>query len=133
MRPRNKPARARRGQPEQVSHDPFTALAFEELHRPPSHQAKDFLGGAASLAVIGAILLLVTNSLAAPCRARQGRRAGPRACSGVSAFANHADPIVTWTVGACFALAAAAFVWYMLWGYKTGHRTSPDANDYPAQ
>ncbi len=133
MRPRNRPARAAGGQPQQVSHDPFTALAFEELHRPPSHQAKDFLGGAATLAAIGAILLLVTNSLAAPCRAQPRRPADPRTCSGVSAFANHADPIVTWTVAAFFALAAGAFIWYMLWGYKAGRRTSPGAGRDPAQ
>ena len=133
MRPRNRPARAGRGQPQPESHDPFTALAFEELHRPPSHQGKDFLGGAATLAAIGAIVLLVTNFVAFPCRARPGSRTGPRTCSGVSAFANHADPIVTWTVAACFTLAAVAFVWYMLWGYKGGRRTSPDATHDPVR
>ena len=46
-------------------------------------------------------------------------RAGPGACSGVSALAHHVDGVVTLCAIACAALAAAAFIWYMLWGYKS--------------
>jgi ABC-type Fe3+-siderophore transport system permease subunit len=106
----------------QPPRDPFTALAFEELQRPPAHRAKDFLGAAATLAIAGAILLQVINSLARPCGAQLNPRAGPGACVGISAIANHAHGVVTWGAAACAALAAATFVWYMFWGYKAnGH------------
>jgi hypothetical protein len=118
MRPHNRSARTGRREPERASPDPFTALAFEELGRPPPHLAKDFLGAAATLAIIGVILLQVTNSLASQCRARLSPRTGSGACSGMSAIANHADGAVTWGVAACAMLAAVAFVWYMFWGYK---------------
>ena len=111
-------ARVRRRRPAEAPRDPFTALAFEELQRPPEHPAKDFLGAAATLAIIGAILLQVTNSLARPCRAQLNPRAGPGTCAGISAVANHAHGVVTWGAAACAALAAATFVWYMFWGYK---------------
>lgn len=111
-------ARIRRRYPAEPPRDPFTALAFEELQRPPAHPAKDFLGAAATLAIIGAILLLVTNSLARPCRAQLNARTGPGTCVGISAIANHAHGVVTWGAAACAALAAATFVWYVFWGYK---------------
>ena len=115
-------ARIRRRYPPQAPQDPFTARAFEELQRPPPHQAKDFLGATATLAIIGVILLQVTNSLARPCRAQPNLRAGPGTCAGISAIANHAHEVVTWGAAACAALAAATFVWYMFWGYKAnGH------------
>ena len=118
MRPHNRPARIGRREPGQAGPDPFTALAFEELGRPPPHLAKDLLGAAATLAIIGVFLLQVTNSLARPCRAHLNPRTGSGACSGMSAIANHADGVVTWGVAACAVLAAVAFVWYMFWGYK---------------
>src|SRR5262245_58337558 len=106
----------------QPPRDPFPALAFEELQRPPAHLAKDFLGAAATLAITGAIVLLVTNSLARPCMARLNLRARPGTCAGISAIANHAHGVVTWGAAACAALAAATFAWYMFWGYKAnGH------------
>jgi len=107
-----------RREPLQASPDPFTALAFEELGRPPPHRAKDFLGAAVTIAIIGAILLQVTNSLASPCRVHLNPRTRSGACSGMSALANHADGVVTWGVAACALLAAVAFVWYMLCGYQ---------------
>ena len=123
MRPHNSSARIGRQEPQQASPDSFTALAFEELGRPPPHLAKDFLGAAVTLAIIGVILLQVTNSLASPCRARLNPRTGSGACSGMSAVANHADGVVTWGVAACAMLAAVAFVWYMFWGYKANEHT----------
>src|SRR5215467_5965335 len=115
-------ARIRRRYPAQAPQDPFTALAVEELQRPPPHLAKDFLGAAATLAIAGVILLQVTNSLARPCRAPLNLRAGPGTCAGISAIANDAHGVVTWGAAACAALAAAAFVWYMFWGYKANSR-----------
>ena len=114
----NRSARIRRRYPAQAPQDPFTARAFEELQRPPPHLAKDFLGAAATLAIIGVILLQVTNSRARPCTAHPNLRAGPGTCAGISAIANHAHGVVTWGAAACAALAAATFVWYMFWGYK---------------
>ena len=111
-------ARIRRRYPAQAPQDPFTALAFEELQRPPPHLAKDFLGAAVTLAIVGVILLQVTNFLARPCGAKPNLRAGPGTCAGISAVANHAHGVVTWGAAACAALAAAAFFWYMFWGYK---------------
>jgi hypothetical protein len=118
MRSPHRSARIRRRYPAQAPRDPFTALAFEELERPPPHLAKDFLGAAATIAIIGAILLEVSNSLARPCRAPLNARTGPGTCVGISAIANHAHGVVTWGAAACAALAAATFVWYMFWGYK---------------
>ena len=123
MRPHNRSARIGRREPSQASPDSFTALAFEELGRPPPHPAKDLLAAAATLAIIGVFLLQVTNSLARPCRAHLNPRTGSGACSGMSAVANHADGVVTWGVAACAMLAAVAFVWYMLWGYKANEHT----------
>jgi hypothetical protein len=40
----------------------------------------------------------------------------------VSALAHHVDGAVTLFAIACAALAAAAFVWYMFWGYKSTGR-----------
>jgi len=37
----------------------------------------------------------------------------------VSALAHHVDGVVTLCAIACAALAAAALIWYMLWGYKS--------------
>jgi cytochrome b len=86
--------------------------------RPPRHLAKDALGAVVTLAIIGAILLQVTDGLASQCRAGRNPRAGPSACSGPAAFAHHAQAAVTLGVAACAALAAITFIWYMFWGYK---------------
>ena len=87
--------------------------------RPPSTIAKDFLGAAVTLAIIGAIVLQATNRLASTCAAGPDPRTGPGTCSGVSALAHHINGVVTLLAIACAALAAAAFVWYMFWGYKS--------------
>src|SRR5262245_48538393 len=81
--------------------------------------AKDFLGAAMTLAIIGAIVLQATNRLASQCGTGPNPRAGPGACSGVPAIAQHIDGIVTLCAIGCAALAATAFIWYMFWGYKS--------------
>ena len=106
--------RARCWQRWQPGRDPSAALRWL-----PSSVAKDLLGATMTLAIIGAIVLQTTNRLASPCGTGPNPRAGPVACSGVSAFAHHVDGAVTLFALACAALAAAAFVWYMLWGYKS--------------
>ena len=98
----------------QASRDPSAAPRWR-----PSSIAKDFLGAAMTLAIIGAIVLQATNRLASPCAAGANPRTGPGACSGVSALAHHVDGVVTLLAIACAALAATAFVWYMFWGYKS--------------
>ena len=98
----------------------------EEIYRPRPSRAKDFLGAAMTLAIVGAIFLLVTNSLASPCLAALKRRAGASACSGITSFATHIRGIATLCVLGCAALAAAAFIWYMLWGYKATRLAGED-------
>jgi len=86
--------------------------------RPAPHRGKDFLGAAMTVAIIGAILLFLTNGLASHCTAGPDPRTGSRICTGVPALAAHIRPVETLCVLAFGALAAIAFVWYMLWGYK---------------
>jgi len=112
-------ARMRCWQMRQASTDPFAVSDHVGSRGGPPRLAKDVLGAAATLAVIGAFLLQVTNRLARPCGAKLNQRVGSGACSGISAIASHAHEIVTLSVIACTALAAIAFIWYMLWGYKT--------------
>jgi hypothetical protein len=119
MRPRDKAARIGRRQLRQLSKELSTIPGFGEPQRPPPHRAKDFLGAAVTLAIIGTIFLQVTNGLASQCRAGLNPRAGPGACSGMSAVATHAHGIVTLFAVACASLAGLTFIWYMFWGYKT--------------
>jgi len=97
---------------------------FDRPHRPRRHPAKDFLGAAVSLALIGAFLLQLTDAAAHRCKASPKSRTAPGSCSGAAAFAHHAQPVVTLSVGACAALAVIAFIWYLLWGYKTNGQAS---------
>jgi hypothetical protein len=93
---------------------------FDRPARPPRHKAKDFLGAVVTLAIIGAILLELTNGLASQCGAKLSASTGnPRTCSGVAAVADQARGAVDLTVATCAALAVITFVWYMFWGYKT--------------
>jgi len=92
---------------------------FGEPPRPPRHPAKDFLGATVTLAIIGVFVLQLTDGLARRCEAGPKSRTGPRSCSGAAAFAHHAQPVVTLSFAACAALAVIAFIWYLLWGYKT--------------
>ena len=101
-----------------MSTDRFTASGFDEPQRRPSWMAKDLLGAAVTLAIVGAYLLQVTNALASRCGAGPKPRWGPGACSGVSALASHAHGLVTLCVSVCAVLAMIAFIWYMFWGYK---------------
>jgi hypothetical protein len=99
--------------------DPLMVSGFEEPGRPLPHRAKDFLGAAMTLAIIGAIFLSVTDSVASHCTSEPKPQAGRGACSGIPAIASHVRGIGTLCVLACAALAAIAFIWYMFWGYKT--------------
>jgi hypothetical protein len=117
MRRGNKPARIGRRQLRQLSKDLSTIPGFGKPQRPP-HLAKDFLGAAVTLAVVGAILLQVTDGAASRCGAGPNPRRGPGACSGLAAVANHARGVMTLCVIGSAALAAIAFTWYMFWGYK---------------
>jgi hypothetical protein len=128
MRPRNEPTRVGRRQLRQLSKDLSTIPGFGKPQEPPPHLAKDFLGAAVTLAVIGAILLQVTDGLASQCGAEPNPRPGAAACSGMAAIANHAHRVVTLCVIGCAAMAVIAFIWYMFWGYKVngqGGATAP--------
>jgi hypothetical protein len=104
--------------------DTSTIGGVGEAQRPGRQPAKDFLGAAATLAIIGVILLQVTYGLDSRCRTNLNSRRGAGACSGMAAVAHHAKFAVTLSVAACGALAVIAFVWYLLWGYKTNGQTS---------
>ncbi len=98
----------------------------EEFHRPPSSRAKDVLGAAMTLAIIGVIVLFVINSLASPCLAAPKPRTGPGACSGITSLASHVRGIASLCVIGCVTLAVAAFIWYMFWGYKSNRLAGGD-------
>jgi hypothetical protein len=118
--------RARCWQRRQADATPLTAGDLDELdrpediHRPPPSRAKDFLAAAMTLAIIGVIFLQVTNTLASPCLTAPKPRRGLGACSGITSIASHIRGIATLCVIGLAALAAAAFIWYMFWGYKSG-------------
>ena len=98
----------------------FSAVSgFDRPHRPRRHPAKDFLGAAVSLAIIGVFVLQLTDAAARRCEAGPKSRTSPGSCSGAAAVAHHAQPVVTLSFAACAVLAVVAFVWYLLWGYKT--------------
>lgn len=110
----------------QLTKDPWTASGFEEPKGPPPQRAKDLLGAAVTLAIIGVYLLQVTNGLASRCVAELSPHTGPGACSGLPAMASHVRGIVTVCVIACAALAVIAFIWYMFSGYKTNGQARGD-------
>jgi hypothetical protein len=128
MRPRDGAARVRCWELRQERSSPAAASSFAGPRRPPPRPGKDFLGAAVTLAIIGAIVLQTTNRLASRCGAAANPHRGVGACSGISAFAHQADGVVTVSVIACTALAALAFVWYMLWGYKANQPTGEDGD-----
>jgi hypothetical protein len=107
-----------------LTKDLATVSGWGGLQRPLRHLAKDVLGAVVTLAIIGTVLLQVTDGLASRCRARASPRADPGACSGPAAFAHHVQGAVTLGAAACAALAAMAFVWYMSWGYKANGQAS---------
>jgi ABC-type Fe3+-siderophore transport system permease subunit len=124
MRSRARAARRERRQFRQLTKDLDIGGGFGESRKPRHHMAKDALGAVVTLAIAGVILLQVTDGLASRCGAGPNSRAGTGACSGAAAFAHHAQLAVTLGVAALGALAVLAFIWYMLWGYKTNGQTS---------
>ena len=115
--------RVRRWERRRAGRDTLT-VRLQYPPRPSPHRGKDFLGAAMTVAIIGAILLFLTDGVAAHCAAEPDPRTGSRVCSGVPAIAAHIRPIATIIVLACGALAVAAFIWYMLWGYKASGQVS---------
>jgi hypothetical protein len=126
MRSRHAAARIPCWQQWQAGKDPAAPSGFGEPGRPLPHRAKDFLGLAFTVAIIGAILLFVTNGLASQCRTEPNPRTGPGACSGLPAVADHIRGIGTLFVLACAALAVITFIWYMFRGYKTNGQVEGD-------
>jgi hypothetical protein len=125
MRSRDAAARIPCWQRWQAGKDPAAASGVGEPGRPLPHRAKDFLGLAFTVAIIGAILLFVTNGLASQCR-ESHPRTGPGACSGIPAVAERIRGIGTLFVLACAALAVITFIWYMFRGYKTNGQVEGD-------
>jgi len=120
----DEPAASGFDQPAVSGFDQPAVSGFDEPRRPRRHPAKDFLGAVVTLAIIGAFLLQLTDAAAHRCEAGPKSRTGPGSCSGAAAFAHHAQPVVTLSVAACAALAVIAFIWYLLWGYKTKGQAS---------
>ena len=99
---------------------------FDRPHRPRRHPAKDFLGAAVTLAIIGMFVLQLTDAAAHRCEAGPKPHTGRGSCSGAAAIAHHAQLAVTLSFAACAALAVAAFIWDLLWGYKTNAQAGSD-------
>jgi hypothetical protein len=97
---------------------------FGDGQGPPPHQAKDWLGAMVTVAIIGVFLLQVTYGLASRCGAALVSHGARSTCSGLPAMANHARGAVALAVAAFGGLAVIAFVWYMVWGYKSGARAT---------
>ena len=119
MRSRGRAARLDRRELRKLDRELSKIGGFGEPRRPQPHRAKDFLGAVVTLAIIGAILLEVTNVLASRCGAALSPRTGPGSCTGIAAVAHHVRAAVTLSVAACAAVAVTAFIWYVFWGYKT--------------
>lgn len=103
---------------------------FGEPSRPQPHKPKDSLGALVTLAVLGAILLEMTNALASRCNAELNLRTGLGTCTGMAAVAHHVHTVVALSAAACAALAMIAFAWYMLWGYKANRPA--ESHDAPS-
>jgi hypothetical protein len=127
MRRRGRAARLDRRELRKLDKELSKIGGFGEPTKPP-HVAKDFLGAVVTVAIIGALLLQATDVMASRCRTEPTPHTGPRSCSGVAAVAHHAAGAVTLSVAACAALALAAFIWYIFWGYKT-HRRPAEGHD----
>jgi len=127
VRSGSRAARRERRQLRQLDKELSTIPGFGDPRRPSPHLAKDFLGAAVTLAIIGVFVLQLTNGLASRCGARLNPRTRS-SCSGMAAIARHVDGVVTLSVIACASLAAFAFIWYMFWGYKINGQTrdNPD-------
>jgi hypothetical protein len=108
-----------------MSRELSTIPGFGDTRRPAPHVAKDFLGAAVTIAVIGVFGLQVTNGLASRCGTGLNAHAH-RACSGAAAVARHAQGPVTLVVISCAVLAVISFIWYLLWGYKTNGQARED-------
>ena len=97
----------------------LTAVSgFDGSSTPSRHKAKDALGVIVTLAIIGAFLLQMIDGLASRCGRGFGSGAS-RGCSGLAALADHSQHAVTMIVCISAAMAVVAFIWYLVWGYKT--------------
>ena len=118
MRSRSKSARAERRLFRQLRREMSAASDFDAPRTPSRHKAKDVLGAIVTLALVGAFFLQFTDGLASRCRPGFGRGA-TQACSGIAAIADHSRGAVTLSVCIAGAMAVVAFIWYVIWGYKT--------------
>jgi hypothetical protein len=73
-------------------------------------RGQSFLGAAASLAIVGAILLYYTNAFASHCRADPKAPAGRGACAGLAAAAHQLQAPLSVCVIACVAVFVIAFI-----------------------
>jgi hypothetical protein len=131
MRSRGKLARAERRLFRQLRKEMSAASDYGAPRTTSRHKAKDVLGAIVTLALVGAFVLQLTDGLASRCRPGLGRGA-PQSCSGIAAIAEHSQGAVTLSVCLAAAMAVIAFIWYMIWGYKTkakSHEPAPRVGD----
>jgi hypothetical protein len=98
-----------------MSGPPGSAGHRQALRHSPPRRGQSFLGATASLAIVGAILLYYTNSLASRCKADLASRSGHAVCAGLPGLARHVQLPVTVAVIVCVGIFAVTFVWSLLW------------------
>jgi hypothetical protein len=98
-----------------MSEHPYPAGYPQVRRHSPPRRGQGFLGLAATLTTVGAILLYYTNALASQCHAILKPRTGPAACHGLAAAAHHLEGPLAVSVIACAVVFGIAFVWSLLW------------------
>lgn len=98
-----------------MSDHPYPASYRQVRRHSPPRRGQGFLGLAATLTAIGAILLYYTNALASQCRAALKPHTGAAACHGLAAAAHHLQVPLAICVTACAVVFGIAFVWSLLW------------------
>ena len=98
-----------------MSEHPYPTGYRQVRRHVPPRRGQDFLGLAATLTIVGAILLYYANAVASQCRSILKPHAGPAVCHGLAAAAHHLQLPLAVSVIACAAVFAIAFVWSLLW------------------
>jgi hypothetical protein len=98
-----------------MSEHPYPVGYRQGLRHVPPRRGQGFLGLAASLTIVGAILLYYTNAIAGQCRSALKPHAGPAVCHGLPAAAHYLQWPLALCVIVCAAVFGIAFVWSLLW------------------
>jgi|SRR5215472_17790284 len=98
-----------------MSEHPYLAGYQQARRHSPPRRGQSFLGLAASVTIVVAILLYYTNAFASQCRATLKPHTGLAACHGLAAAAHHVQGPMAICVIACAVVFGIAFVWSLLW------------------